>query len=419
MNNDKNTVRWRNVKNQFVAAIISMNILISRHIQIVLMTSFIEFSVNLATSTFGLFEGWITLGLTSSDTPFPNGTLSMEEISWIASIQCIGALFGNIVFGYIINRYGRRWPIIIVAAPLVACWLAICFAQNVYYLYIARFFGGFFCCGGIYTIVPLFLTEIANDKLVSNAFAPRRFKTKLMTRLFLTDFSIRGVITATHVLSQCIGSIIAYIFGSFLDYKAVPILVIVITVTYAVLIYLFLPETPLFLVKQGKIGVSCANIIMDILEVFLHFFIRRFQEAKKSIVYYQNIRQTEMKQKTLEIEIIRLKSIINDIQTKCDGNSFDWSELRTRIAQRAILIGIVLMALNQLSGVVAMMSYSAKIFEAANSALPPNLSIIVIGVVQLISNIITMNLVDRAGRRVILCTHPFNFEHSRLISHFI
>lgn len=155
----------------------------------------------------------------------------MEQISWIASIQCIGALFGNIVFGYIINRYGRRLPMIVAAAPMVVCWLAIGFAQNVYYLYIARFVGGFFCCGGIYTIVPLFLTEIAND-------------------------NIRGVITATHVLSGCIGGIIAYIFGSFLDYKALPILVIVITITYAILVCLFLHETPLFLVMLGKIDVS-------------------------------------------------------------------------------------------------------------------------------------------------------------------
>lgn len=58
------------------------------------------------------------------------------------------------------------------------------------------------------------------------------------------------------------GSIVAYLFGSFLDYKALPILVIAITVTYAVLVYLFLPETPLFLVKQGKIGVSYASINM-------------------------------------------------------------------------------------------------------------------------------------------------------------
>lgn len=127
-----------------------------------------------------------------------------------------------------------------------------------------------------------------------------------------------------------------------------------------------------------------------------------FQEAKQSIRFYQNIRPSGNDHKTLEIEINKLRDIINDIQTKSDGKSFDWSELRTRVAQRALLIGIVLMVLNQFSGVIAMMSYSGKIFQAANSeeALSPNLSIIVTGVIQLISNCITMNLVDRAGRKV-------------------
>lgn len=141
MNNVTNTVRWRNVKNQFVAAIISMNLSISRHTQNFttngfLMTHFSDFFlVNLATSTFGMFEGWINTNIillqSKDDTPLSR-PLSMDEISWIASIQCIGALFGNIVIGYIINRYGRRLPMIIVAAPLVACWLAICFAQHVW-----------------------------------------------------------------------------------------------------------------------------------------------------------------------------------------------------------------------------------------------------------------------------------------------
>lgn len=111
------------------------------------------------------------------------------------------------------------------------------------------------------------------------------------------------------------------------------------------------------------------------------------------------MRQNE---KTLEIEINKLKGIIDDIHTGADGNSFDWSELRTRIAQKAILIGIVLVTLNQFSGVITMMSYSATIFEEAGSALSSNMSIIIVGLIQLTSNCVAMNLVDRAGRRLMI-----------------
>lgn len=84
------------------------------------MPSF-DFTVNLATIGFGLFEGWSSpsiLLLTSAKSPLPSGTISMEQASWVASLQCVGCLLGNICFGYIINRYGRRLPLIILAFPL-------------------------------------------------------------------------------------------------------------------------------------------------------------------------------------------------------------------------------------------------------------------------------------------------------------
>lgn len=82
------------------------------------------------------------------------------------------------------------------------------------------------------------------------------------------------------------------------------------------------------------------------------------QEAEKSIRFYQNIQKSNNDRKILEMEINRLKGIINDIHTESIGNSFDWSELKTKVAQKALLIGVVLMVLNQFSGVAAMLGYT-------------------------------------------------------------
>lgn len=134
----------------------------------------------------------------------------------------------------------------------------------------------------------------------------------------------------------------------------------------------------------------------------------RHQEAEKSIRFYQNISEANYDRKTLEVEIDRLKGIINDIHPESTENSFDWSELRTKIAQKALLIGIVLVALNQFSGVVAMLSYAANIFQDAGSSLSANVSTILIGGIQLLSNIVATNLVDRAGRKVYYICFSFN-----------
>lgn len=100
------------------------------------------------------------------------------------------------------------------------------------------------------------------------------------------------------------------------------------------------------------------------------------------------------------LEIDRLKGIINDLHTKSTENSFDWSELKTAIAQKALLIGLVLMVLYQFSGVVAMMSYTASIFQDTAS-FSPNVASIITSVIQLLGNCFATNLVDRLGRKVI------------------
>lgn len=72
---------------------------------------------------YGAFEGWtspsLILLLNHAKSPLPSGGISMEQASWIASMHCIGGLFGNIIFGYIINRYGRRLPLILITIPII------------------------------------------------------------------------------------------------------------------------------------------------------------------------------------------------------------------------------------------------------------------------------------------------------------
>lgn len=199
--------------------------------------------------------------------------------------------------------------------------------------------------------MPLFIAEISNDK-------------------------IRGFLTSSQVLMENVGMLTGYVVGAFFNFSAIPIVAITLAIASAMLIYT-LPETPIFLVKQGKID-----------------------EAEKSIRFYQNIHKTKGDRKILEVEINRLNNIINDINIGSSRSSFDWSELRTRVAQKALLIGVVLMALNQFSGVVAMLSYTANIFADAGSDLDPNISTIIVGVVQLLSNVCATNLVDRTGRKV-------------------
>lgn len=76
-------------------------------------------------------------------------------------------------------------------------------------------------------------------------------------------------------------------------------------------------------------------------------------------------------------------------------------------AKKAMLIGIVLSCMNQMSGCFAMLMYTNAIFKEAGSSLSPNASAIVISVTQLGANLITIMIVEKAGRKVIYSISAF------------
>lgn len=80
--------------------------------------------MNLLTVQYGITGGWSSSNvilLMSDDTPLPTGKITLEEASWIVSYVYLGGVFGNIIFGYITNHYGRKWPLIVVTIPIIVC----------------------------------------------------------------------------------------------------------------------------------------------------------------------------------------------------------------------------------------------------------------------------------------------------------
>lgn len=118
--------------------------------------------------------------------------------------------------------------------------------------------------------------------------------------------------------------------------------------------------------------------------------------------FYQNIREVDRNSKLLEFEMDRLKSVVGGIETGIGGDrkSMKWSDLVTGPGRKAITIGIVLSALNQFGGCFALLNYSGIIFEESGSNWPPEISTIIVGVIQFFGTCALIFLVDRAGRKV-------------------
>lgn len=115
--------QWKNVWNQYYASI-SANIIMLGH---------------------GCIVGWISPAmplLLSENTPLKTGPLTTDQLSWIGSINAIGALFGTFTFGLFTTKFGCKRTMTFLTIPSVIFWLAVYFGNTYFHLLFARFSTG-------------------------------------------------------------------------------------------------------------------------------------------------------------------------------------------------------------------------------------------------------------------------------------
>lgn len=70
----------------------------------------------------GIMIGWSSPNvflLMSDASPLPTGKITMEEASWIPSLKVLGFLMFSPMFGFIGNKFGRKWPMLFLSIPSV------------------------------------------------------------------------------------------------------------------------------------------------------------------------------------------------------------------------------------------------------------------------------------------------------------
>ncbi|KAG4079717.1 hypothetical protein HA402_004422 [Bradysia odoriphaga] len=303
--------------------------------------------------------GWMSpnkILLESDETPLTFGKLSEEQTTWISSMMPIGGTTGTIIFGFIVNKFGRKFPLIALIVPSITGWLLLIFPQNVYYFYLARFFQGF-TIGASYVVTPVYLLEIADDR-------------------------VRGLLGASLIINENLGVLLGYVLGGFCHYSVLPAFAIGLNVLFVVC-FVWFPETPAFLLKQDKIS-----------------------KSEKSIQFYRNVRKgTHDTDVVVELVMGKLKRTITSMDSaNVDGNRLKMSDITTRPGSKALLIATVLVMLSQFSGVFAMLNYASDIFKKSGSKLSPNLSSVLVQGVQTVGVCFVTTLVERAGRRFLYLT---------------
>lgn len=299
------------------------------------------FASVLGPMSFGFVLGYSSPAipdLTSIDDP--RLQLDDDQASWFGSIVTVGAAAGGLLGGWMVEKIGRKLSLMFCSLPFVFGFTIMIAAQNVWMLYIGRVLTGL-ASGVTSLVVPLYISEMAHER-------------------------VRGFLGSCVQLTVVLGIMGVYLAGLFVDWRWLAICSS-IPPTLMLVCMCFMPETPRFLLSQGK---------------------RR--EAEEALRFLRG------PDAPVEWECAR-------IEDACDeqGSSFQMSDLKDPGVYKPMVIGVMLMVFQQMTGINAIMFYAETIFEQAHFK-ESDLASVIVGLIQVIFTGVAALIMDRAGRKVLL-----------------
>ena len=302
------------------------------------------------TATGGLLFGYDTGVISGALLFIKNDFAPLSDFlqGVIVSVLLVGAVTGAIAGGPLSDRLGRR-PVVLLAAIIFAVGaIAAALAPNVLILIFARFILGL-GVGLASLIVPLYIAEIAPP-------------------------DTRGALVSLNQLMITIGILLSYIVGvAFTPIEGWRYMFAAAVIPAAILgIGMFtLPESPRWLVKNGKLDKARSVLLLSRVEADV---------------------ETEMQQME-EIERIERQQA-----------QVSYKELLAPWIRPALIVGVGLAIFQQITGINTVIYYAPTILEKVGFSAGGAIAATALGVgaVNVGFTILAVYIVDRVGRRPLL-----------------
>ena len=301
------------------------------------------------TATYGGLLNGLSVGYSSPAGPDLQRSslhVSDSQVSLLGSMMPLGALFGSLACGWFMELFGRRTTMLLVALPAVIGWLFIMYAGNFGLIVIGRLFTGF-AAGCNVVVVPVYVGEVCEPR-------------------------IRGAMGASFQFQITFGVLASYAIGKYAHWNFLAMTCACFASVWPILVC-FIHESPVWLLKQGHDS-----------------------QAVEALIWLRG-RHTDV---SGEMKVLKEHA---DAPSKHDDvQKASVLDLKSRDNLPPFVMAMMLMLLQQLSGINAVLFYTTEIFEDAGSSVEPNLATIIVGVVQMVSTFVAVMLVDRLGRKVLL-----------------
>ncbi len=313
----------------------------------------------------GLLFGydWVVIG---GAKPFYESYFQLNsaaQVGWANSCALIGCLVGSIISGWTSDRFGRKKLLLLSAVLFALSSVLTGWANGFTTFVVFRMIGGV-AIGIASNVSPTYIAEVS----------PAAWRGRLVTINQLTivvgilGAQIVNWLIADKVSEGATAALIQMSWNGQRGWRWMFTAVVVPAVVFF-LGTLFIPESPRWLTKSGFIDQARQVLARIGGQSYGNETLREIQNAL-----------------AMELQV-----------------STPWHEVVSPSVSKILVIGVVLAALQQWSGINIIFNYAEEIYRSAGYGVSGTLfNIVITGTINLVFTIGALVLVDRFGRRALM-----------------
>lgn len=292
----------------------------------------------------------------------PEFDLTKLELGWAVSSLTLTATIAMMVAGPLSDRWGRKRVLSIAAILYALSAILSAIAPSFIFLVMARMLGGF-GVGASLIIAPMYIAEIAPPKIRGTMVSFNQLNIVIgISVAFFTNYLILQLGQSDSEWTKVL-KLDSYNWRWMLGLEVFP------AILYFIALFV-VPRSPRWLIMKGK-----------------------YEEAL-------SVMQKAVGEETATKDLLAIKqSLISDSNKK----KVNLKEIFNPALRTVLTIGIVLAALQQLTGINSVFFYAPMIFEQSGLGVDASFSqAIYVGLANLVFTIVAIALIDKIGRKPLL-----------------
>ncbi len=292
----------------------------------------------------------------------PEFDLTKIELGWAVSSLTLTATIAMLVAGPLSDLFGRKRVLSLAAILYALSAILSAIAPNFVFLVIARMLGGF-GVGASLIIAPMYIAEIAPTKIRGTMVSFNQLNIVIgISTAFFTNYLILKLGESNTDWTRAIRLDI-YNWRWMLGLEAIPAII------YFIALFV-VPRSPRWLVMKGK--------------------------EKEALLIMS-------KASGEELAITEMEAVKQSLKSASHTKKVHLKEIFNPALRTVLTIGIVLAALQQLTGINSVFFYAPMIFEQSGLGVDASFSqAIYVGLTNLVFTILALALIDKIGRKPLL-----------------